>query len=295
MTSMFEIVSEAASRGWDRARRAAFRPREPASPDALARLIEADIIPRLLLNHRSAGISAVMPTSALGGVIPNGMADQFAAATLTEEAGLLLARVEALTAAGCSVETIYLELLAPAARRLGSWWDEDACDFVDVTMGLWRLQEIVNALAALIPGVAPLEGDHRRALFAPAPGEQHGLGAIIVEEFFRRAGWQTWSAPALDEDELVALVAGREFDIVGLTVSVEQHLGTLGKAIASVRRASRNPDLLVLVGGRVFTERPDLATAVGADGTAADGALALDLAGRLLAQRDASMAMQQTG
>jgi methanogenic corrinoid protein MtbC1 len=286
MTSMFDFVSEAASRGWDRARRAAFRNRETASPDALARLIEADIIPRLLLNHRDAIITAQAAPAAPVTEIPEGVADQFAAATLTEEVAPLLARVETLMAGGVGVETIYLHLLAPAARRLGSWWDEDACDFVDVTMGLWRLQEIVNSLAALLPGVAPAEGNEKRALFSPAPGEQHGLGAIIVEEFFRRAGWQTWSAPALDEDELVALAAGREFDIIGLTVSVERHVQPLERTIAAVRRASRNPDVLVLVGGQVFTARPELAREIGADGTAADGQLAVALADRLMMERN---------
>lgn len=293
---MFEIVSEAriaASRGWDRARRAAFRTRETASPDALARIIESDIIPRLLLAHRDydSFVAAPMQPAA---AIPPGFADQFAAATLTEEVAPLLARAEALMAGGIDVETIYLELLAPAARRLGSWWDEDACDFVDVTMGLWRLQEIVHALSALIPGMGPREGADRRALFAPAPGEQHGLGAIIVEEFFRRAGWQTWSAPALDEDELVALAAGRPFDVIGLTVSIDRHLATLPRTIAAVRRASRNPAVLVMVGGRVFTDRPDLAGAVGADATAADAQLAVTVAEAMLVQRLAAGAGQDS-
>jgi methanogenic corrinoid protein MtbC1 len=150
---------------------------------------------------------------------------------------------------------------------------------------LWRCQEIVHALSALSPGAAPVAGAERRALFAPAPGEQHGLGALIVEEFFRRAGWQTWSVPALDADELVALVAGRAFDIVGLTVSVERHVEPLARSITAVRQASRNPDIIVLVGGRVFTETPALAAEIGADGTAADGALAVALADRLLHQR----------
>jgi methanogenic corrinoid protein MtbC1 len=287
MASMLDMVSEAriaAGKGWDRARRAAFRNRESSSPDALARVIESDIIPRLLMAHRDQPIvsAATLPADA---IIPPGFADQFAAATLTEEIGPLLARVEALMAAGAGVETIYLHLLAPAARRLGAWWDEDACDFVDVTMGLWRCQEIVHALSALIPGAAPVAGAERRALFAPAPGEQHGLGALIVEEFFRRDGWQTWSVPALDADELVALVAGRAFDIVGLTVSVERHVEPLRRSITALRKASRNPDIIVLVGGRVFTERPDLAAEIGADGTAADGALAVALADRLLNQK----------
>lgn len=293
MASMFEIVTEAriaASRGWDLARRAAFRTRETASPDALARVIEVDIIPRLLLAHRDHApqpIVTAMPPIA----IPAGFADQFAAATLTEEVGPLLARVEALTHAGLSVETVYLEILAPAARRLGSWWDEDACDFVDVTMGLWRLQEIVHALSALIPGAAPRGAGDRRALFSPAPGEQHGFGAIIVEEFFRRAGWQTWSAPALDEAELVALAAGRDFDVIGLTVSVERHLQPLARTIASVRRASRNPDVVIMVGGRVFTENPRIAVDIGADGTAADGLLAVALAESLVTGRLAAGAV----
>lgn len=292
MASMLDIVSEArsaASRGWDRARRAAFRTPEAASPDALARVIEADIIPRLLLAH--CGTLPAQPGSAGATAddsqerIPPSVADQFAAATLTEEVGPLLARVEALMAVGFGVEAIYLNLLAPAARRLGSWWDDDACDFVDVTMGLWRLQEIVHAISAQAPGVAPVAGNEWRALFSPAPGEQHGLGAMIVEEFFRRAGWQTWSAPSLDADELVALVAGRSFDLVGLTVSVERHLGPLAATIANLRRASRNPAVIVMVGGRIFTDRPALAEAVGADGTAADGRLAVAVATRLLSAR----------
>lgn len=263
------------------ARRAAFRSRETASPDALARVIESDIIPRLLMAHRNHPV-AMAPAIAGEHIIPPGFADEFAAATLTEEVGPLLERVEAVMARGASVEAVYLHLLAPAARRLGAWWDEDACDFVDVTMGLWRCQEIVHALSALIPGAAPIEGTERRALFSPAPGEQHGLGALIVEEFFRRAGWQTWSAPALDEAELVALVAGRAFDIVGLTVSVERHVAPLQQSITALRRASRNPAVIVLVGGRVFTEAPLLAEAIGADGTAADGQLAVALADALL-------------
>lgn len=286
MASMLEIVTEAriaAGKRWDRARRAAFRTRETASPDALARVIESDIIPRLLMTHSEQGAPPLVAAHP-GAEIPAGFADQFAAATLTEEVGPLLARVEALMARGVSVEAIYLQLLAPAARRLGAWWDEDACDFVDVTMGLWRCQEIVHALSALIPGAAPMAGAERRALFAPAPGEQHGLGAIIVEEFFRRDGWQTWSVPALDHAELVALVEGRAFDVVGLTVSVERHVSPLEHSITALRRASRNPHVIVLVGGRVFTEQPGLAAQIGADGTAADGALAVRLADTMLKQ-----------
>ena len=290
---MLEIVTEAksaAGRGLDRARKAAFRSKEASSPDALARVIEGDIIPQLLVAHRSAG-HATSPARPGSGEVPIDFTERFAAATLTEEVGPLMAQVEALMLGGVDVETIYIDLLAPAARQLGSWWDQDACDFVDVTMGLWRLQEIVHALSALVPGTAVLPGAERRALFSPAPGEQHGLGALIVEEFFRRAGWQTWSAPALDEAELVALAAGRSFDLIGLTVSVERHVAPLARSIAAVRRASRNPHVLIMVGGRVFTDRPELAAEIGADGTAADGQLAVQVAEDLMTAQSLRVAL----
>jgi hypothetical protein len=41
--------------------------------------------------------------------------------------------------------------------------------------------------------------------------------------------------------------------------------------IRSVRAASRNPNLFVLIGGRLLIERPDLVTEVAADATAASG------------------------
>lgn len=276
------IAGRKLSEGLERARKATARSREASSPDALARVIEADIIPRLLVAHKNGNDVRVRPNAISDSAIPTDFTERFAAATLTEEVGPLMSQVETIMLGGVDVETVYLDLLAPAARQLGSWWDQDACDFVDVTMGLWRLQEIVHALSALVPGAAVIPGAERRALFSPAPGEQHGLGALIVEEFFRRAGWQTWSAPALDDHELVALAAGRSFDLIGLTVSVERHVAPLARTIAQVRRASRNPQVLILVGGRVFTDNPQLAVEIGADGTAADGQLAVQLAETLL-------------
>ncbi len=171
-------------------------------------------------------------------------------------------------------------------RRRGdsvSWWESDACDFFDVTMGLWRLQEVMKALSAIAPWSAPLPASARRALFAPAPGEQHGFGAALVEEFFRRAGWQTWTAPTADTDELASLVAARGYDIIGLSISVERHLDALAGCIAAIRRASRNPDIIVMVGGRMFNENPGLVAVVGADATAADAPAAVALAEELLA------------
>lgn len=271
MASMLERVTEArmaASRRWDSARRAAFGDGEPA-PEALIQLLETDMIPRLLLahGHRPGGIGA----AGVPEVVSADIAAEFAAATLTEDASALLARADALLETGVSVESLYLHLIAPAARQLGAWWDADACDFVDVTMGLWRCQEVVHAISARMPTATPLGTASRRVLMAPAPGEQHGLGAQMVADFFRRAGWLTWSAPAGTAEDLLALAAAQPFDVIGLTISAERHLPGVAPLLAQVRAVSSNPDLVILVGGGLFADNPALARQLGADGTAADG------------------------
>ncbi len=256
---------------------------ESHGPDALARVIEGEIIPRLLMAHRAGEGAAAAGTNGPPTVaIPDGFADRFAHETLREEASALMVRVDSLVARGVTVETIYLNLLAPAARQLGEWWEADACDFVDVTMGLWRLQEIVHALAAFDPGRAPVPGLERRALFSPMPGEQHGFGTLLVEEFFRRSGWTTWSAMPSAVPELLGLTAGRRFELIGLTVTLDRHVEQLPSLIRAIRATSSNPRMAVMVGGRVFTDQPALAAEVGADGTASDGLTAVAVAERLI-------------
>lgn len=242
--------------------------RDP-TPTVLARLIEGEIIPRLLMAHHApaATSSEAVPSDLL---LDHDAAAIFAPLTLKLDVHGLLVHIEALLGRGVGIETVLTDLLAPTARLLGEYWDEDRCDFVDVTMGLWRIQQVVHELASRAP-FAALQSDDRRALFAVCPGEQHGLGSIIVEEFFRRAGWQTWSAPALGEAELLAEVASRNYALIGLTVTLNEHVEPLAELVAKLRAAARNPAMLVLVGGRPFTERPELAQSIGADGTAADG------------------------
>jgi len=259
------------------------------SPFALATLIEAEIIPRMLLAHRHDAIAPDAETPiakpAPERPIDPQEAEHFADRVLTQEAWMLIERIEGYLALGVSIDTILLDLLAPAARRLGRAWHEDRCDFVDVTMGLWRLQEIVHELAARIPGMAPAPGDDRRALFAAMPGDQHSFGMVMVEEFFRRHGWRTASLPAGSRDDLIALVRRQPFDLVGLTVSYDGILDRVAAVIDEIRRASRRPGVTVMVGGRVFVERPELAALCGADGTAPDARQAVGRAEILLEMR----------
>lgn len=56
--------------------------------------------------------------------------------------------VESMGRKGASLETIFLNLFSPAAKYLGKLWEEDICDFADVTIALCRLQQLLRELSA---------------------------------------------------------------------------------------------------------------------------------------------------
>lgn len=249
----------------------------------LARTIEGEIIPRLMLAHRAQPYEA---PSTRGPVTPDEVAD-FAGLLLSRDSVTALASIDAMRADGVALEHVFLDLIAPAARHLGELWKADLCDFTDVTIGLSRLHQVVRTLSSAFVCEADVAEHGRRALIAPLPGEQHAFGAVIVDEFLRRAGWDVTHLPETRRDELLDLVATEWFEFVGLSLSCGGLLDGLPSLIRSIREASLNPELWVMVGGAPFVADPDLVWRVGADATAADGRQAVRQAQHLLKARSA--------
>ena len=184
---------------------------------------------------------------------------------------------------GIAPEAVYLDLLAPTARRLGEWWEDDICDFTQVTTGLWRLQIAMRELSpAFLAASSVASGPRPRVLLAPLPGEQHTFGLSMVHDFFRRGGWDAWSGPVADRAELAAMVRHQWVDVVGFSLACDERMDTARAEIRAVRLASRNPGLAVMVGGPPFVANPGLAAEIGADGTAENGLQAVAAAGELL-------------
>ena len=244
----------------------------------LARVIEGEIIPRLMLAHIAAHREA-SEESAIG---PRTL-EAFARMALTGEASALEAYVETLVEGGVALEDVYLDLLIPVARRLGDDWNEDVISFTDVTVGLSRLQQVVRAFALRLPAGA--DPGAPSACFATAPGEQHTFGLMLLEDGFRRAGWRTQLDVSARRDTAVEAVADGWFDVFGLSAVSDVEADTLAAAIREVRRASRNPALFVMVGGRVFAEAPGLAASVGADAFCESLASALCIGGEAIKPR----------
>lgn len=254
----------------------------------LSLLLENLVIPKLIADRDHNGPTAD-PVGSHGNIEHNDSrkiaatdVEAFTLMSLQEEAHVLLSFVDDCLASGNSVETVFVELLAPAARRLGEYWNADTEDFVGVTMGLWRIQEVLRELTLRIPPASRPGSGQRSALFSPMPGEQHSFGTLMVAECFQRAGWDTDVLIEPTRSELTGKFAKRHYDLIGLTVSCDCSTSALSSLVTTIKAVSSNPHIKVLLGGRVINEQPDLVGICGADATAHDAVSAVEVANHMV-------------
>ncbi|AWN54222.1 cobalamin-binding protein [Methylobacterium sp. 17Sr1-1] len=234
--------------------------------DDLAQVVEAEIIPRLMLAHRSERPVRRFPAR-LSGADDIG---RLGALLLLPEDRDVLAEIRGLIADGMSLEEVLTGLLAPTARHIGRLWEEDLCDFVQVTTAMARLRRLVHDLETLSLDPHPVDPASRRVLLVPAPGETHTFGLTLAAHFFAEAGWEVTTSFDPHLADALERLRTEWFDVIGLALSCDVCLDRLVAAVPVLRRASRNRDLQVIVGGPAFHGRPDRIRLAGADAVVDD-------------------------
>jgi len=168
---------------------------------------------------------------------------------------------------GLGLEDLFLHTIPSAARLFHQRWAQDEIDFVAVTQASYRLQELVYNLSAEFVLSGPQCGglSNYSALLVNTPQSQHSLGLLILSQYFKRYGWQICGDTTWREPDMLITVQSCSIDLLGLSVSDERQLGYLKKMIATLRKTSLNPGLLVMVGGPLLSAQPHLAQWLDAD------------------------------
>jgi MerR family transcriptional regulator, light-induced transcriptional regulator len=236
----------------------------------LERLIRLEIVPRLTLSRNKPAFGAA--SLAHRGATPyRARIEELTEIVLASGEDRSFDYVEQIRRQGTSIERLYLGLITSVARHLGDLWTADFCSFADVTFGLWRLQQLARTLSPMFQQDASPRLQRHQALLVPLPGEQHTFGLYLVAEFFRRAGWGVRSMPLKAPEDVVAIVRNEWFSLIGMSLSCESRLEELAREIRTIRRASCNHGICVMVGGTIFIEHPEFVSQVGADVMAVDG------------------------
>ncbi|MES2978356.1 MAG: cobalamin B12-binding domain-containing protein [Pseudomonadota bacterium] len=255
----------------------------------LAKAVEYEIIPRLMLAHRfqhecspeaAAVVEAVSPSDVL----------EFARLILHADDAALHGSITAHRARGIPVQALLLDLLAPVARHLGELWERDLCDFTEVTVGLGRLQQVLRENSGELAPAHGADGRPERPvpghsiLLLPCPGEQHTFGLSLVAEFFHRDGWDVSTNFVPTEHAPARQVRDTWFDVIGFSLGGEVNLKRLSDAMQEVRKASLNPRVSIIAGGAIFALHPEYAVQINADAIITEGSQAPELAAKLIAK-----------
>lgn len=219
----------------------------PASGPGLFEIIQRQIIPRLMHTHQvrqrvSSDQDAWRQRRCAELAELSVASDDRAAFNMTGQ----------LLAAGLALDTLLFELIPATAELLGEQWEQDTRDFTEVTIGLWRLHLIIRELTPVHPPAEPGADveEPLSILLAPAPGEQHTLGLLLVAECFQREGWSVQDLAVSTRDALLNAVSNQTFDAVGLSVGVTDQLPALARLTQQIRETAYNRRLLIMLGGR---------------------------------------------
>lgn len=270
--------------GWLVGMEALRRPasRSDGATATLERIIERDIIPRLFLTHRDPRGSPAAKPADPAPLTPEDC-EAFASLLVTAEAAEILERVQGLIDRGIGLSQIYLDLLAPAARRLGELWEEDRCSFTEVTLGLSHLHLVLRDIGRRNGEDFVQSMSKRQVYLVPAPGEQHTFGLSMVEEFFLQAGWQTECHHTMSAPSVLHDVSHHRMDLLGFSLGCAEFLKPLLDLIAAVQRVTVNPDMIIMIGGNCLIRHPELTPVIDGVIVVSDAINALNAAERMVA------------
>jgi hypothetical protein len=227
----------------------------------LKSVIQRKVIPILLNSHG-------LPAAEAEQMKASPRASELAELLVATDQAASLALIQELRSGHGNDKPLFAPVFEPAARSLGDLWADDLVTEFEVTLGLCRLQSAVRLLGAGTRR-ADLRGEQPKVMIAPVPGELHQLVAALDSEWLMSEGWTPQSEFPEDDRALTDLLSTTWVDILDLSLSAafrrEESLPRLTRTIALARRASLNPNVVVLVGGRAFFEDQSVGLGVGAD------------------------------
>jgi MerR family transcriptional regulator, light-induced transcriptional regulator len=175
---------------------------------------------------------------------------------------------------GADLTQLYLDVFQPALRKIGELWE---CNEVSVAEE-HLATAITQSIMARLYTEATLPGESGRHLVAAcAEYERHEVGLRMLCDFLDLEGWTTtFLGASVPTASLARMICERKPDVLAMSASLAPHVTQLRHTIRAVREACGDTPPIVLVGGRVFHETPELAYAIGADLTARDAREAVD-------------------
>lgn len=165
-----------------------------------------------------------------------------------------------------------------AAREMGDAWLDDRMSWIDVTIGVGRMQVMLREIGAAWSADQAGDAGHGTVMMIVPDREQHTLGPLVATGQLRRYGVSVCLRIAPSLSELRVLMATRQFDGIMISVATMEKLESVSKTVQFLRTVTTTATKII-VGGAVMSKVEDPAACTGADFSSNDIGAALEVMG----------------
>ncbi len=240
----------------------------PAPPDTVGVSYFASQVVSLLADRSARTISELREPLVKGLIAASlvGTKDAFAG---------LLSEVRRSRISLAALADIYIP---EAARRMGEAWDDDEMPWMDVSIGVGRLQSLLREIGSAWSADQAGDTGHGTVLLIVPDREQHTLGPMVAMSQMRRYGVSVCLRIAPPFSELRSLMTSRQFDGTLISVSTKDKLEAVARTVQFLKSIMSKP-CPIIVGGAVLSKGVDAVALTGADFASNDISLALESIG----------------
>jgi methanogenic corrinoid protein MtbC1 len=153
-----------------------------------------------------------------------------------------------LLEAKTDVKELYTGLFQRSMYEVGELWERHK-----ISVAVEHLATAIteSLLSLVYPAVFSAPHTNRSAVIACVANEYHQIGGRMVADLFELNGWHGHFLGAnMALEHLMRMIADKEPELVGLSLSVYSNMPSLLKVLDAV--TSAYPELRVLVGGQAF-------------------------------------------
>jgi methanogenic corrinoid protein MtbC1 len=146
------------------------------------------------------------------------------------------------------VKYVYQALFQRALYQVGELWESNKISVAAEHIATSVTEGLMNQIYA---DIIPVHRAGKKAVIASAENELHQVGAKMVADIFEMHGWDSFYVGAnTPTQELIRFARDIQPDVIGISISVDFHAGTLEKMIEALREAFEHTE--ILIGGQAF-------------------------------------------
>jgi methanogenic corrinoid protein MtbC1 len=150
-----------------------------------------------------------------------------------------------LLSGGMSIEHLYADVLTASLTTLGRLWQKNDINVVDVHVATDICRYVMMRLADALPATASLP---HKALITCVPGEEHELGAEILENYLEIKGWELVSMGHIaPEEDIIETIQKTRPDVILVSVILIAHLPAAKSLLKKIREVA--PGCKIVLGG----------------------------------------------